>query len=268
MKNSRRDFLKKGALAGFSALMIPEIAKAAVKENTSVHAPKINLKKDCVILFQGDSITDCGRDRNSNRCNTMEQFGSGYVLFTATQLLEGKAALQPKIYNRGISGNKVYQLRERWEIDCLAFQPDVLSILIGVNDYWHSLTHGYKGTVETYENDLRALLKYTKEKLPNTQIVLCEPFTLRDGAAIEDSKWYPMFDEFRKSARKLSEEFNTRSPADGKHVDGSDWIKVRYNFERVQAVKIVQKSAVRFWKIKKYLYLCTRYRGSSSVGRA
>ena len=59
MKNSRRDFLKKGALAGFSALMIPEIAKAAVKENTSVHAPKINLKKDCVILFQGDSITDC-----------------------------------------------------------------------------------------------------------------------------------------------------------------------------------------------------------------
>ena len=70
MKNSRRDFLKKGALAGFSALMIPEIAKAAVKENTSVHAPKINLKKDCVILFQGDSITDCGRDRNSNRCNT------------------------------------------------------------------------------------------------------------------------------------------------------------------------------------------------------
>ena len=90
MKNSRRDFLKKGALAGFSALMIPEIAKAAVKENTSVHAPKINLKKDCVILFQGDSITDCGRDRNSNRCNTMEQFGSGYVLFTATQLLEGK----------------------------------------------------------------------------------------------------------------------------------------------------------------------------------
>ena len=46
MKNSRRDFLKKGALAGFSALMIPEIAKAAVKENTSVHAAKINLKTD------------------------------------------------------------------------------------------------------------------------------------------------------------------------------------------------------------------------------
>ena len=87
MENSRRNFLKKGALAGFSALMIPEIAKAAVKESTSVHAPKLKLKKDCVILFQGDSITDCGRDKTNNRCNTFEQFGKGYVLFTATQLL-------------------------------------------------------------------------------------------------------------------------------------------------------------------------------------
>ena len=86
MKNSRRDFLKKGSLAELTALMLHEISKATVKENTSVHAPKINLNKDCVILFQGDSITDCGRDRNSNRCNTMEQFGSGFVLFTATQL--------------------------------------------------------------------------------------------------------------------------------------------------------------------------------------
>lgn len=209
MKNSRRDFLKKGALAGFSALMIPEIAKAAVKESAAVHAPKINVKKDCVIMFQGDSITDCGRDKASNRCNTIEQFGYGYVLFTGTQLLEKEAARQPKIYNRGISGNKVFQLRERWEIDCLNFQPDVLSILIGVNDYWHTLSGGYKGTVEVYENDLRSLLKYTKEKLPNVQLVLCEPFSLKDGTAIEDSRWYPMFDEYRKVVRKLSDEFNT-----------------------------------------------------------
>lgn len=208
MKDSRRDFLKKGALAGFSALLIPEIAKAAVKENTAVNAPKINLKKDAVVLFQGDSITDCGRDKNSNRCNTIEQFGNGYVLFTATQLLEKEAAQQLKIYNRGISGNKVYQLRERWEIDCLGFQPEVLSILIGVNDYWHTLGGGYKGTLEIYENDLRDLLKYTKEKLPDVQLVICEPFTLKGGAAIEDAKWYPMFDGYRAAARKLAGEFN------------------------------------------------------------
>lgn len=209
MNDSRRDFLKKGILAGAGALLIPEIAKAAVKEHTFIHAPKIKLKKDCVILFQGDSITDSGRDRNSNTCNTMEQFGSGYVLFTAAQLLEKQAALQPKIYNRGVSGNKVFQLRDRWEIDCLAFQPDVLSILIGVNDYWHTLNGGYKGTIETYETDLRALLQYTKKKLPDVQLVLCEPFSLKGGTAIEDSKWYPMFDEYREVVRKLSDEFKT-----------------------------------------------------------
>lgn len=209
MKNSRRDFLKTGALAGIGALMIPEFVSAAVKEKTIVHAPKITLKKDSVILFQGDSITDCGRDKNSNRCNTFEQFGSGYVLFTATQLLEKEAAKQLKVYNRGVSGNKVFQLRERWEIDSLAFQPDVLSILIGVNDYWHTLSGGYKGTVDLYEKDLHDLLTYTKTKLPNVQLVLCEPFSLRGGSAIDESKWYPMFDEYRQVVRKFSEEFNT-----------------------------------------------------------
>ncbi len=51
-----------------------------------------------------------------------------------------------KIYNKGISGNKVYQLAERWDADCLDLKPTVLSILVGVNDFWHTLTSGYTGT--------------------------------------------------------------------------------------------------------------------------
>lgn len=208
MKNSRRNFLKAGTLAGMSALLIPEIAKAAVASHPATQGAKLSLKKDCVILFQGDSITDCGRDKtNNNRCNTIEQLGTGYALFTATQLLVKEADKQPKIYNRGISGNKVFQLRERWETECLALQPDVVSILIGVNDYWHTLSGGYKGTVEVYENDLRDLLRYTKQKLPNVQLVLCEPFSLKGGSAIDEPRWYPMFDEYRKAARKLADEF-------------------------------------------------------------
>ncbi|MDR0844635.1 MAG: SGNH/GDSL hydrolase family protein [Tannerella sp.] len=207
--DTRRDFLKKGAMAGFGMMMLPELAKAVVKEQKGTVAQKIGLKKESVILFQGDSITDCGRNHDNNRCNTYEQMGNGYALFTATQLLKTHADKQLKIYNRGISGNKVFQLRERWEVETLAFFPDVLSILIGVNDYWHSLSSGYKGTVEIYENDLRALLKSTKEKLPNVQLVLCEPFAVKGGSAIDEPRWYPMFDEYRKSLKKLSEEFNT-----------------------------------------------------------
>ncbi|MDR0750377.1 MAG: SGNH/GDSL hydrolase family protein [Tannerellaceae bacterium] len=208
MKNSRRDFLKKSVLAGAGALMLPELAKAVVNEQPGVNAPKIALKKDAVVLMQGDSITDAGRTYGNNNCNTQEQLGFGYSLYIAAQLLAQHAGKQLKIYNRGISGNKVYQLRDRWEMECLAFQPEVLSILIGVNDYWHTLTGGYKGTAEVYENDYRALLKYTKEKSPATQLVICEPFALKGGSAIEEEKWFPKFDEYRAIARKLATEFN------------------------------------------------------------
>ena len=207
--NSRRNFLKQGTLAGLSLAILPELAKAVVNEQNGSAAGKINLKKGCVILFQGDSITDGGRKRESNDCNTLDQLGNGYALFTATQLLKTHADKQLKIYNRGISGHKVFQLRDRWELDTLAFMPDVLSILIGVNDYWHTLSGGYKGTVEIYENDLRALLKYTKEKLPNVQLVLCEPFALKGGSAIDEPRWFPMFDAYRMSLKKLADEFNT-----------------------------------------------------------
>ena len=81
MKDTRRDFLKKGMAVGMGALFIPELAKAAVANQTAVKAAPLKLKKDAVILFQGDSITDAGRDKANNRCNTLEQLGYGYSLY-------------------------------------------------------------------------------------------------------------------------------------------------------------------------------------------
>jgi lysophospholipase L1-like esterase len=206
--NTRRDFLKKATFAGAGLAILPEIAEAAVYEQNGIQQKKLTLKKDSVILFQGDSITDCGRKRDSIICNNTDQLGMGYALFTATSILNKQADKQPKIYNRGISGNKVFQLRERWEIDALAFMPDVLSILIGVNDYGHTLNGSYKGTLEVYETDLRNLLKYTKEKLPKVQLVLCEPFAISGGSGINDGAWFPMFDAYRVSLKKLAGEFD------------------------------------------------------------
>ena len=171
--------------------MIPEIAKAAVGENASANAARITLREEAVILLQGDSITDAGRDKCNSVSNSLPMLGNGYSLFIASQLLTKEPLKRLKIYNRGISGNKVYQLRERWEIDCLGIQPDVVSILIGVNDYWHTLGGNYDGTAETYENDYRSLLKYTVEKLPRVQLVIGEPFTVKGGSAIENEKWFP-----------------------------------------------------------------------------
>lgn len=206
--NTRRTFLKRGMLGGVSLVMLPELAKAIVNEQNGAHAPKISLKKNSVILFQGDSITDCGRKRDENNANTFEQLGPGYALLAATQIMKTHADKQPKIYNRGISGNKVFQLRDRWETDALAFMPDVLSILIGVNDFWHTLSSGYKGTAVVYNADLRDLLTYSKEKLPNIQLVLCEPFAIKGGAAIDEPRWFPFFDEYRLALKKIADDFN------------------------------------------------------------
>ncbi len=173
----------------------------------SSHRKKSIIQKDGTILFQGDSITDAGRDRNSEgNANNANALGKGYVYLVATQLLADRAGDGLRIYNRGISGNKVFQLADRWDKDCLDLKPDVLSILIGVNDIWHSLNGNYDGTVEKYEKDYRALLERTLKALPNVKLVICEPFVLRCGAV--NDRWFPEFDRYRAIAKKMSEEFN------------------------------------------------------------
>ena len=123
--------------------------------------------------------------------------------FCATPPVLPPPPLWPEL--RGISGNKVYQLAERWDEDCLQIKPTVLSILIGVNDLWHKLNGKYQGTVEIYERDYRALLTRTTKALPKVRLVICEPFVLRCGAV--NDKWFPEFDTYRASARKIAGEF-------------------------------------------------------------
>jgi lysophospholipase L1-like esterase len=114
-----------------------------------------------------------------------------------------RPAAKLRFHNRGISGNKVFQLAERWEKDCLDLAPDVLSILIGVNDIWHKRGGHYDGTVETYEEDYDALLTRTRVALPEVKLVVCEPFVLRCGAV--DDSWFPEFDGYRAAARRVAE---------------------------------------------------------------
>ncbi len=160
-----------------------------------------------VVLFQGDSITDAGRSRpEASQPNHQPALGSGYAWLAAAQLLTDRPQDNLTVYNRGISGNKVFQLAERWQADCLDLKPNLLSILIGVNDIWHGLNGNYDGTVETYERDFMSLMTRTREALPGVGLVVCEPFVLRCGA-INDA-WFPLFDHYRASARKVAEAFH------------------------------------------------------------
>ena len=200
----RRNFIKKAALGSLLAVSIPDIISAALPAKKET---KLTLKKGDVILFQGDSITDAGRKKDEMGYNNAGALGSGYAMLAGASLLKKYAELDLKIYNRGISGNKVYQLAERWDADCLGLKPDILSILIGVNDIWHKLTGNYNGTIDIYRNDYIALLERTKKALPNVKLIVCEPFAIPGVKAVDD-KWYPEFYDYQKAAREIADKFD------------------------------------------------------------
>lgn len=196
----RRKFIQLSASMGALPMITPGY--------TPLIQPLRKKRDQTVVLFQGDSITDAGRDRKSGIPDKQVGLGRGYAFLAATQLYERYPDLRPKVYNRGISGHKVYQLADRWEQDTIDLKPDVVSILIGVNDHWHSLKD-YPGTPEKYRKDFDALLARTKKELPDTPLIICEPFVLLDGTAIEKDKWVPVFDGYRVASRELSKKYKT-----------------------------------------------------------
>lgn len=154
------------------------------------------------ILFQGDSITDTGRNRGDAAANSTSALGTGYPLLVASAVLKANAGRGVRFYNRGVSGDRVPDLAARWQKDTIALAPDVLSILVGVNDYWHQRAKGYTGTVADYENGYVALLEETKRALPEVRLVVLEPFVMKVGAV--DRSWFPEFDERRAAAARVA----------------------------------------------------------------
>jgi lysophospholipase L1-like esterase len=208
MQINRRNFLRNASIGAVALTAIPEILSASMqlgKKRQKGILP--SLKTGDVILFQGDSITDAGRERMKQQSNLSGSFGTGYSFLAASRILNENPTKDLSIFNRGISGNKVYQLSERWQRDCFDLNPALISILVGVNDYWHTLEGKYEGTVEKYEQDYKQLLVLTRKMLPDVKLVIGEPFAILGSTAVTD-KWFPVFDAYRAVAKKLSEEFN------------------------------------------------------------
>lgn len=169
---------------------------------------KLMLKNHDTILFQGDSITDAAREKQNPMPNS--GLGDGYPAFVAASLHQDYPTLDLQIQNRGISGNRVPDLDKRWQRDAIEIKPRVLSILIGVNDIWHKLSGRYDGTAEVYRDGLAALLKRTAEALPDTLLVVCDPFVLMAGSVKENKdKWFPEFDTRRRFAYQVAESAGT-----------------------------------------------------------
>lgn len=163
------------------------------------------IQPDDVILFQGDSITDAGRDRNDPHPNSPHGMGNGYARMAALKLMMQRPMDNLTIYNRGISGNQVIHLAERWQPDCLDLKPNLLSVLIGVNDTWRGFDGGVPVPVDRYEQVYRQLLTDARQAMPELKLVLCEPFVLVTGAVTE--AWLPEISQRQAVVKKLVGEF-------------------------------------------------------------
>ena len=159
------------------------------------------------ILFYGDSITDAGRDRET----TYEpaSYGYGYVKYIVESLNAENAAGYDLI-NRGISGNRIVDLYARIKVDCWNHNPDLLSILIGVNDVWHEVDGNNGVEIDRFEKVYRMLIEDTLKKLPNLKILLCEPFVLQGASTVnEGDKWQSFLEvyDYAKVVKRLAEEY-------------------------------------------------------------
>lgn len=195
--SSRRAWLQGAASLG----ALGAIGASSAAETASAAATTA-LEPGSVILFQGDSITDSGRDKKILEPNNGKALGKGYAAMAAGEILAAHPELKLNCFNRGISGNKIPDLAARWEEDAIKLKPAVLSILIGVNDLWHTFAFGnkYKATVADYETGYRELIDQSLEKIPGVKIVICEPFTTRTS---DDFK---VLADYRVVAKKLADE--------------------------------------------------------------
>ena len=163
------------------------------------------------ILFQGDSITDCFRDRKTEGFNQELVFGTGYVLLLSSQILAQNPEKNIEIVNRGIGGDRIVDLYAHWRADCLNLKPDVLSMLIGINDVWQAVDGNNGVDTPRFYRIYKELLEWTKEELPHIQIILGEPFTLTSSLLekyeIGFSGWKVQVKEKQEAVQQLANEF-------------------------------------------------------------
>ncbi len=161
------------------------------------------LNENNVILFQGDSITDCGRSKLGDGSS----LGNGYVNLVNHYITTNCPELNITCINKGVSGNRLKDLKRRWERNTLSLEIDVLSIYIGVNDTWRRYDSGMVTEPSEFRDNYRYLLDSAREKFGNIDIVLMSPFIL--PIMQPQLEWKEDLNPKIEIIKKLSKEYDT-----------------------------------------------------------
>jgi lysophospholipase L1-like esterase len=200
MKDNRRSFIKKLSLVSATTLAVPQML--AAKDHKDEH----NAPVSKTFLFQGDSITDGGRSYNQDWNHI---FGQGYAYLITSRLNFDYPQRDYKFFNRGISGNKLSDLSARWQADTLDIKPDLLSILVGINDIQGVLLRGETASADDFGNAYDTLLDQTVKALPGIELVICEPFVLPVGMVKQKpDAWYAEVQKRQPILKHIAEKYN------------------------------------------------------------
>ena len=150
------------------------------------------------ILFQGDSITDAGR----NRAN-IHDLGQGYAKYAAPLIQKAMPDTEFEFVDLGISGNRSDDILARSQADVVDIDPDIISILIGINDVWHRHSHGREMTDEQFEANYRALLERIRQETHAKILILC-PFLLPSS---DKESWRDEVERIAAIVRRLASEY-------------------------------------------------------------
>ena len=165
-------------------------------------------KKNSLILFQGDSITDACRAR-AEKAADCRNLGSGYAVMAAAELTARNVDKKYKCLNTAISGNRIVDLYARWKKDTLNVNPDVLSVLMGVNDIGFELYESCGVDAEMFRFLYGRMIDEAKAINPNLVVILCEPFILPVDKVGQDwALWKPEMDIRQQIVRELAKEKN------------------------------------------------------------
>jgi lysophospholipase L1-like esterase len=198
-RSSRRNFIKQASFLGAAAAIPTALSGFPLISDEKAGS-------NYTFLFQGDSITDGNRSRNLDWNHVL---GHGYAYLIAARLWYEFPGKGFHFFNRGISGNTITDLATRWDSDTMALKPDLLSILVGINDTMHAVNGDKSFTIASFEDGYRALLTQTKQQLPNIELVICEPFILPVGK-VKD-KWEDCKHEItarQEVTKRLADEFS------------------------------------------------------------
>lgn len=199
--SDRRNFIKRMSAAGLAVTGF--LAIGANAKSSSRRPERKNLR----FLFQGDSITDGNRGRSEDPNHIL---GHGYCFAVSSRIGADFPQYGFQFFNRGISGNTVSDLEKRWQTDTLALNPDVLSLLVGINDV-NALVDGRESAqnAKAFETTYRKLLSSCLDQNPDILLVLGLPFFFASGWRKDQyEKWHPPTLERAEIVRRIATDFS------------------------------------------------------------